>query len=65
MVDNVTLMCDIRFLIENAMPRARGRIRLNIGPPSIVTWETKTAWHQSSHLARPGLFGSDELPIAL
>ena len=27
-----TLMCDIRRLIPNAMPRARGRIRLNIGP---------------------------------
>ena len=27
-------MCDIRFLIMKAMPRARGRMRLNIGPPS-------------------------------
>ena len=33
-------MCDIRFLITNAMPRARGRIRLNIGPPSTRTSTT-------------------------
>ena len=31
---SVTMMCDIRRLIWNAVPRARGWIRLNIGPPS-------------------------------
>jgi hypothetical protein len=36
-VSTETLMCDIRFLIMKAMPRARGRTRLNIGPPSIRT----------------------------
>ena len=32
--DSVTMMCDIRRLIWNAVPRARGWIRLNIGAPS-------------------------------
>src|SRR5262249_23455329 len=32
---NSTEICAMRLRIINAMPRARGRTRLNIGPPSI------------------------------
>ncbi len=37
---NVTRMCDIRRLMIEAMPRALGCIRLNIGPPSTRTSTT-------------------------
>ena len=52
------LMCAIRFLTTCAMPRAPGRTRLNIGPPSI----------RASTIRRPPTFGarrSSALPRAL
>jgi hypothetical protein len=51
------------FLIMNAMPRARGRIRLNIGPPSIRASAT-TRLSTSTVLPR-FWSGSWALPSAL
>ena len=52
-VPTATRMCAIRLLIVNAMPRARGRIRLNIGPPSTRASTTT----RSLHVRRPAVLG--------
>ena len=46
-------MCAIRLLMTCAMPRARGRIRLNIGPPSTRASITT----QAADVRRPQIFG--------